>query len=383
MVGAVLTKAEGLVLEQTRSREGDALLLQAGTRTIRALLVSTGQGTDHLPALQEGSRVSVTGVSHARAGEELFAGEERVSPMGGASLQLWLQNPADAVLLERAPWWTWRKASVVLTLFACALLAALGWVRMLRRSVVQRTRELRETMSRLNQEAQTSAVLTERNRLASEIHDSLQQGLTAIMLQLDAVKKTWHRPEEARRYLAMARNMAGFSHAEVQSAVCDLRSPLLRDTNLGTALEGLADGLSAGGSQQVQVAVTGAMRPLASSVEHHLLRISQEAIVNAIKHGHAGHIFVTLDYAEHGLRLCIKDDGQGLVPEKALDVAKDGHFGLEGIRARAQKIGAELEVVSQPGQGASVVVTFPLAAAGNPGQPGPLPRDNGSLAGSQ
>jgi signal transduction histidine kinase len=123
----------------------------------------------------------------------------------------------------------------------------------------------------------------------------------------------------------------------------------------------------------VTVAVSGPSRRFPSSVEHHLLRIGQEAITNAIKHGHAHHIGVTMDYAEKQLVLRIKDDGGGFIPEKALNVAKEGHFGLQGLRDRARKIGAELKIFSEPGQGASVVLTLPLTGDSQPAVAGSSP----------
>jgi signal transduction histidine kinase len=354
---AFLIRGEGVVLEQRKLREAEVLMLQAGPRIIEATLLRTRRSSDRqLAVLEPGSRVAVTGVCRIHSSNAVLESDTAFGQSMTANVHIWLRTAGDIVLLARPPWWTWKKASVVLSICAGALLVTLGWVRMLRLRVAQRTRELKETMGRLNQEAKTSAVLAERNRLASEIHDSLQQGLTAIIMQLDNVKKMWQKPEEARRYLRMARNMAEFSHDEVQDAVWDLRSRLLEHEDLGSALKRLAGELGDGESPQVTVTVGGSAHRFPSSTEHHLLRIGQEAITNAIKHGRAHHIQVMLEYADKGLVLTIKDDGGGFIPEKALNVAREGHFGLQGLRDRAQKIGAELKILSEPGHGASVVI---------------------------
>ena len=354
-----LVQMDATVVEQRSGPERQVLILQAGPAVFEAVLAAS-TGDDRLPALPAGSRVAVTGVCQVDRGETGTGREESNDLSLAAPFQIWLRSPGDIALLQRAPWLTWRHAAIAACFFACALLSALLWVRMLRRRVAQRTHQLREAMSRLEKETHTSAVLAERDRLAGEIHDSLEQGLTAIMLQLDAAIRVAKNPEEARRYLDMARSMAGFSKAEVRRAVWDLQSPLLEDTDLGTALEHVAGDISVGDSQRVTVKITGDPRPMPSSIEHHLLRIGQEAITNAVKHGRSRTIQVGLDYSEGDFRLSVRDDGQGFVPDAALCAGRNGHFGLQGIRERARKINARLEIISQPGQGATISVTVPL-----------------------
>lgn len=350
-------KLEATVVEQFNTPGRHGLELQAGAKMIEATYLANGSGGWR--AILAGSRVQISGVVQAAGNSSLLEAARRGAISSPAQWKLWVNRPDDLVVVARPPWWTLKRVAAVGGVFAAALLGALIWVRILRRRVAQRTRELEETLGRLKEEVQTSAVLAERNRLAGEIHDTLQQGLTAIMLQLDTVKKMWHKPEEARRYLAMARNMIGFSHAEVRHAVWDLKSSLLENADLETALQRLAAELNAGDSRLVTVTITGPPRRLPPAVEHHLLRICQEAMMNAIKHAQAVSIRVTLDYQGDCVRLSVKDDGAGFIPEQVFDIAKEGHFGLQGIQARAQKMGAELQIASQPGQGALVAVTLP------------------------
>jgi signal transduction histidine kinase len=230
---------------------------------------------------------------------------------------------------------------------------------MLRRRVEQRTHELRETMAKLQKETQISATLAERDRLAGEIHDSLEQGLSAIVMQMEAAAKHIDQPERVGRYLTMARNMAGFSRTEVQHAVWDLQSPLLQNADLSTALRRIAEEISAGDVPLVTVEITGKARQLPSSVEHHLLRIGQEAITNAVKHANPKAIRVHLDYGEANLTLTVRDDGCGFDPKTV--ASGSGHFGLEGLRTRARKLKGELTISSEPGRGTSIEVAVPFA----------------------
>ena len=234
-----------------------------------------------------------------------------------------------------------------------------AWRALLRRRVALRTVQLKAAMSKLEKETRTSAVLAERDRLAGEIHDSLEQGLTAIMLQLDTANKHTDQSPEARKFLRMARNMAEFSRSEVQHAVWDMQSPLLANADLGTALKHVVGQISSG-PPEVNVEIAGPLRPLPSSQEHHLLRIAQEAITNAIKHAEARSIQVTLNYAGPDLVLTIQDDGKGFVPSDLKSQRQNGHFGLQGIQARAKKIEAQLDITSRIGVGTVITVQMKL-----------------------
>jgi signal transduction histidine kinase len=110
------------------------------------------------------------------------------------------------------------------------------------------------------------------------------------------------------------------------------------------------------GSPEIKIEIVGAPRALPSSHEHHLLRIAQEAITNAIKHAEAQKIQVTLDYSSPEAKLAIQDDGKGFVAGDIKPQGQSGHFGLQGIRARAKKIEARIEIVSQIGKGTSITV---------------------------
>lgn len=354
---STLVSLEATLLEQRDTPEAQRLTLRAGTKVFEAARMTDGAG--RLPQMPIGSRVALTGVCQVELGVTHFGPSGSEADRSAVSFRIWLPAPANVVLLERPPWWTLKRVAWLGGMFAVGLLGALIWVRMLRQQVARRTRELQSAMRQLDKETSTAAVLAERDRLAGEIHDSLEQGLSAIMLQLDAANRQADLSPEARKFISMARNMAEFSRAEVQHAVWDLQSPLLAKADLGTALKHVASQISSG-APEVSVEIVGSSRPLPSSQEHHLLRIAQEAITNAVKHAQARNIQVTLDYSGPGFKLSIADDGVGFVPGAIRAGEQREHFGLHGIRARARKIDAQLDVASQIGKGTVITVQMSL-----------------------
>lgn len=347
-----LVSLDATLLEQQLWRGMQTLELQSGQRAFRAVLPLVA---GKLPPIADGSRIRLTGVSQVESSPNEASGGDM--PIV-ASLELLLRSPNDVVVLQRPPWWNWRYTAAGFCALALILILSLIWIRMLRRRVEQKNLQLRETMDKLQKETRISATLAERDRLAGEIHDSLEQGLSAIMMQMEAAAKLVHRPEEVGHYLAMARNMASFSRTEVQHAVWDLQSPMLDNADLGTALHQVAREISAGDTPHVAVQITGEVRPLPSFVEHHLLRIGQEAITNAVKHGIPKTVDLTLDYGARNVTLTIRDDGCGFDPQTV--AAGNGHFGLHGIRVRARKINAAVTISSKPREGASIHVVVPV-----------------------
>lgn len=363
-----LVAVEGILVEQRDTPKRLLLSLQLESRMVEAAYLKQGETT--LPNLTVGSRVAVTGVCQVdRDAARLGLSEvDAISP--AALFRLWLRTPDDVVVVARPPWWTLKRAAWTGVIIGCGLLGALLWAHTLRKRVAQSTRALQATMGQLEKETRTSAVLGERDRLAGEIHDSLQQGLAAIILQLDVAGKHSQDSPETRRLLLMARRMAEFSRAEVEHAVWDLQSPLLSNADLGTALSHVASLISPG-TPQVTVSIDGTRRPLPSAVEHHLLRIGQEAITNAIKHAQAQNVHLTLSYSAADVQLTAQDDGTGFAPDAVLEGTGTGHFGLHGIRSRARKIAAHFSISSQPGQGTILKVQLPIPAENPPAPAAP------------
>jgi signal transduction histidine kinase/ligand-binding sensor domain-containing protein len=244
---------------------------------------------------------------------------------------------------ELLPWFyetTWFR------LLCAAVLAASAWA-------IYQLR-LRQIRSRF------ALVLDERARLAREIHDTLAQGFVGISSQLDAVAMCM--PDErsaARKYLDMARRMARHSLTEARRSVMDLRASMLEGQDLAAALESGTRVWTQGSGVDVDVAVTGPLHPLPEEFEQHLLRIAQEAVTNVLKHAGARNIRIKLHTEARKLYLRIVDNGHGFEQQDAFSPV-GGHFGLIGMRERAERLGGELRLASHPGEGTEVEVTVPL-----------------------
>lgn len=224
--------------------------------------------------------------------------------------------------------------------------------------VQQRTRKLQSTKEALIEKERKAAILSERDRMASEIHDSVQQGLSGIALQLDATLKLPDLADSVHSRLKVARSMVSFTRQELQQTVWDLESPLLENENLGDALEKIAQFINSS-STQIIINTSKFTNCFDSSVKHNLLRIAQEAIANSIRHGKAKRIDITLTSTASSLKLSITDDGEGFNPNQ---ISNDrlGHFGIRGMRSRAAKLNGTIEITSHPEAGTQIRVTVPV-----------------------
>jgi signal transduction histidine kinase len=208
--------------------------------------------------------------------------------------------------------------------------------------------------------ARYSAVLGERNRIAREIHDTLAQNLAGIALQLDAVNMhTSDIPPSLSQRLDQACNLVRYSLSEARRSVSDLRYDELERHELASELPEIAAKMAATGEAKAKVQVVGTPRRLSPVIEKNLLRIFQEAMANAIKHASASNIEIKLRYDSDSLRLSVHDDGHGFDTENVIPLGV-GHYGLTGMRERAERIGGRLVLKSQAGQGTELLVEVPL-----------------------
>ncbi|HEY0377292.1 MAG TPA: two-component regulator propeller domain-containing protein [Pyrinomonadaceae bacterium] len=203
-----------------------------------------------------------------------------------------------------------------------------------------------------------AAVLDERNRIAREIHDNLAQEILGISIQLELVSRTMSKDAEATKsHLDRARVLVRHSIAEARRYIWDLRSQALEQNDLPSALTETARRLTAGTDVQAQVQVSGTFRPLSALIESNLLRIGQEAINNAVRHAEAQRILINLKFDSRRVQLSVRDNGRGFDTKTR---GANGHFGLVGMRERAEQMGGTLFVESGAGEGTEVVVEVPL-----------------------
>jgi len=204
--------------------------------------------------------------------------------------------------------------------------------------------------------AEAALILEERNRMAREIHDTLAQSFTGIIIHArSAASKITVDPEKAQAYLAQVQNLARTGLTEARRSVEALRRPyLLENNDLLSAFKQLATQLESSSGTTIMCEAIGIPYPLPSEVENNLLRIGQEALTNALKYARATEIRVELIYQSTQCRLRIKDDGQGFPIDRS---SSHNGFGLLGMSERADRIGAQLQIQSTPGQGTEIAVS--------------------------
>ena len=211
-----------------------------------------------------------------------------------------------------------------------------------------------------------SLVLEERARMAREIHDTLAQGFVGISSQLDAVAMKLNGNDGvARRHLDLAQRMARHSLTEAKRSVMDLRASALEDQDLPAAVTSASRQWTAGTSIPVSIRFSGEHRRLSEDIEQNILRIAQEAVTNVVKHSGAKNIRIHIQLDARNLVLTVEDDGRGFEPSGAF-VGVGGHFGLLGMRERAERLGGELDLSSEPGAGTQVRITVPLSTDKEP-----------------
>ncbi|MGW2118181.1 sensor histidine kinase [Streptomyces zhihengii] len=238
-------------------------------------------------------------------------------------------------------------------------------------------RELEHTNARLEQalaenaglhaqlllQAREAGISDERRRIAAEIHDTIAQGLTGIITQLQVVQSATD-PALARRHVDRAADLARQSLGEARRSVHNLTPAALEHDSLPEALERTVRAWSDDHGVTARLTVTGTEEPLHDEVARTLLRIAEEALANTARHADATRVGVTLSYMGDEVTLDIRDDGRGFDPLALPPRSRTGGFGLAGMRARAERIAGSAAVEAEPGQGTAVSARVPLVRHG-------------------
>jgi signal transduction histidine kinase len=339
-VDGELVRLEARLLDVVRGPEQSQLSLQSGPYLFTGLL----RGAPSWPRqLRAGARLRLTGICAVSAREQHVP----------QAFRLLLRAPGDVEVLSAGPWWTPQRAAWAVAGMVGLIGLALAWVATLRRRVATQSLIIWDRVKRETE-------LQERQRMARELHDTLEQNLTGISLSLEAASLTLPgAPGMAEQHLGRALEQVEASIEEVHRAVWSLRDESLDARGLAASLDEIARQLVSCSPRPVDVhtRTTGGARPFALAVENNLLRIGQEALTNAVKHGQAERVEVELRYQRDAFELWVSDDGRGF---DAAAPAGPGHFGLVGMQERAREIGARFEVRSLPGRGTRVQVSLPL-----------------------
>jgi signal transduction histidine kinase len=225
-------------------------------------------------------------------------------------------------------------------------------------------RALAENVGLQNQlvaQAREAGTLDERQRMAREIHDTLAQGLTGIITQLQAAEQASDDPAGWRRHHDAATALARESLSEARRSVNELAPEPLETARLSEALADVAQRWSARQGVAVQVTTTGTARPMAPAAEVALLRTAQEALANVAKHAEATRVGLTLSYMDHEVALDVRDDGKGFEPQPTDGRRADGGFGLVAMRQRIEGLSGTLQVESEPSFGTGISACLPFA----------------------
>lgn len=346
---------DALVLEISRLSEGSTLVLQAGERVFLARLAGSPDSNPSIPAT-ENSWVRVSGVCVNNRAPRDAAPDGADVWSRPVSFHLMLSGP-DAISVVRAPdWWTLERVLFVIAMLLLLALVAIAWVIALRRRVTRQT-------AVISRHVQQETLNEERMRIARELHDSLEQDLLGITMQLKATEKLLDKPDRARRSLQLASAMVRRSQAETHRAVWDLRERKVGQEGLvptlRSALAGLTSGAGSTGGPAIEVEVIGEERELPPQTENHVLRVALESVTNAFKHAGANTVKVKVDFTPTQVELKVIDDGKGFDADHPPDPIS-GHFGLFGMKERAAKLHGTLRVESSPGRGTSIHLVAPV-----------------------
>jgi len=336
-----LVSIEAELIDLYRTGSGGTLTLQKDGVTLQAR-------TPNFPEeMTPGSRVRAIGIFQI---ETTRAFSYRSEP---ESVSLRLRSLSDLETLARPAWWTpQRLAGAAIALLVAVGLAGL-WIGSLRRQVSRQTVALRETIEH-------EATLEERQRIAREFHDTLEQELAGLSLRLDAAVAYGAR-EKLKGLLEGSRNLVLRIQMETRNLVSDLRDTSGGDTDLELALRDLVEDQPAeiGPEFSLQTEPGAEITSLPPRSVHHLKMIAREAIANAMKHSGAEKIKLQLGRENDAVTMKIGDDGSGFdTVEKTR--GSPGHFGCMGIRERCEKIGATVDWRSAPDKGTTVCVKLPI-----------------------
>jgi len=272
------------------------------------------------------------------------------------------RNDADISVLSNPPWWTPAKLAALIGALLLGISVMLVWNRTLARIAERRGREL------FNAEIEKvggDLRLEERTRLAVELHDSISQSLASVSMEM-ATASLYPKgaDPEMTRHLAIAQRTLNSCREEIRNCIWDLRRDALGMSDMAEAIRlALLPHVK---NVAMNVRFNVPRSRLTDKTAHDILQIVRELVVNAIRHGGASEVRVAGSLEGSTLKFSVTDNGRGFDPETAPGV-DDGHFGLQGIRERAGRMGGRLMISSRPGGGckATVHITLPQADRGD------------------
>ncbi len=308
------------------------------------------------PAWKEGAWVELTGVCELE-----IARIDEIPWFSIKGFHVWLSSPADLRVISEPPWWTPQRLGMLLFGIILILVIALLWGYAMRRQVALRGAQLAaEISARESVQIEYETTLRERQRLAHDLHDTLEQALMGVALQLEIASRSQVTdPNQSAHHLTLARQFLERSRSEVHRTVWDLHTHGQDGRDFLDILEERVSSMVTGSSVTITLSREGDARPIPDLIAGNMLLLAQEAITNALKHSGALGIKIVLRMPPDCLELIIEDNGCGF--DSALAPGQqDGHFGLQGMRERAKRIGGKIELITSPGHGTTLRLWVPL-----------------------
>jgi signal transduction histidine kinase len=328
---------------------GTVVVLQSAKRTVQL------RYTDPIAAPEAGSRVSVIAICTVDTAQP---GSGFSSKAGVVSLRA--RSAAELVVLESPPWWTVRRLGLILAVLGAVTLVAGLWIVVLRIQVRRQTTALRRRI-------ESEAALEERQRIAREFHDSLEQELAGVSLRLDALA-TRELDEKGRALTLTTRHLVSRIQSETRNLISDLRDPCESAGDLAAALVGVAARHQTDNGITVHAEITGSVPHLPAGTVHDLRMVARESVTNALKHASPTWVKIQLSVEGDALVMRVVDDGRGFDPTARV-AGKRGHFGCAGVRERCRKLGASVDWHTGHEAGTTVEVILPLCATERPTPP--------------
>lgn len=290
-----------------------------------------------------GSMIRLTGICH------LIQNEDEHWRVLADRFFIQLRGTEDLMLLSAAPWWNpARLLGLVSTVVGFAFFCLL-WIVLLRKTVRHQTRVISEQVAQ-------ATITDERQRIARELHDTLNQGLVGAALQMRSGKRLLelNQPEACGQTIDLARQMLEHCSNETRNTIIDLRGGMLAQMSLPEVLERELNRLEC--QAVVLFSSKGECCCLKQEAERNVLLIAREAVTNAIRHGAPKEIIVTLSYQPDHLALTIRDDGCGFDSQISATATR---FGIQGMMERAKRLGGKLDLQSVPHEGTQVAFNLP------------------------
>ena len=345
---------------------GEVLNFRPGTAQSPTLLevkwdgaITTALLAGMIEPLQPGTEVTVTGIAQVSSDGP----GESVETARPTRVDLLLRDAADIQVLSRPSWWTPQRVFGALGIALAVAVAAFAWAFILQRMLRLRTLQLAaEVRSRRDAAIEFQAAMRERTRLAVDLHDTVLQTMAGIAFQIDACRD--RRSEEDQQqiiHLETAGRMARNGQEDLRNVVWALRCLPLEDGTLLDSIKAIARQVSQRYGILMQVDCGTELPPLADFVAGNLLLVIQEASHNAVKHAQADRIDVAviINHTANQITVSVRDNGVGFEVD-ACPRSRDGHFGIEGMRQRVQRMGGVFEIESAPAVGTEVRAEIPV-----------------------